>query len=138
VDVSSPGDAGVKPTWTLQLLPLANVAPHVLAPHEKLAADGPVIWNPTFAMGAPPELLMVIKTGAPDVATARGAKSIRPGLTVIKGGFSPVPERETVWLRSASETIRDPVAIPASVGANTTLIAQLACAPRDPPQSFEA
>jgi hypothetical protein len=137
VDISWPGDAGVNPTWTLQLLPLASEAPQVLLLQEKLAADGPVIWKPMFAMGAPPELLTVNRTGALDVATAREAKSTRAGLTLIKGGLSPVPERETVWLRISSETIRDPVTIPVWVGTNTTLIAQLACAPRDPPQVFD-
>ena len=44
-------------TCTLQLLPAFKVGPHALAFHEKLAADGPVSWNPGLFIDAPPVLL---------------------------------------------------------------------------------
>lgn len=41
--VAPPAAAGVKITCTVQLLPLARVAPQVVVPREKLAAESPVI-----------------------------------------------------------------------------------------------
>lgn len=59
-----PPAAGVKTTCTVQLLPLASVAPQVVVPAVKLPAAGPVTWKPTLAIGAPPVLLTVSVDGA--------------------------------------------------------------------------
>jgi hypothetical protein len=69
VAVLPPETTGVKITCAVQLLPLFNMAPQVVVPVAKLAADAPDIWNPTFAIGAPPVLLTVSVSGEPDVPT---------------------------------------------------------------------
>ncbi len=48
------------------------------------------------------------------------------GLALKTAGARPVPLSATVCVRSASLTVRVPVCTPSCVGANTTLMVQLA------------
>jgi hypothetical protein len=62
--VAPPAAEGVKVTCTVQLSPLASVAPQLVAlqmvvPQENSLADWPVIAKPILAIGAPPVLLTV-------------------------------------------------------------------------------
>ena len=90
-----PTAAGVKPTCTVQLLPVASVAPHVLALHEKLVADEPMIWKPMLLIGAPPLLVTVKTSGDAACPVNSVAKVSCAGATPIAGGCSPIPESDT-------------------------------------------
>jgi hypothetical protein len=61
---AAPAVAGWNPTCAVQAAPGANVAPQVVVPIEKLAAAGPVIWNPTLANKASPAFVTVRVAGA--------------------------------------------------------------------------
>lgn len=134
VAVLPPAEAGVKIAWTVQLLPLASVAPQVLAPVEKLFAQGPVIWKPTLAMGAPPVLLIVSVWGEEATPVCCVGKLRLGGLTAKAGGSSPVPARAMVCFFKMSVTVRTPGCDPAAVGAKVTLSEQLELAASCVPQ----
>ncbi len=89
-------------------------------------------------MDAPPVWEIFTVRGALAVPIACAENTSCEGLTAIAGGCNPVPERGIDWFRMASETMSVPVKVPAEAGANTTLMAQLAFAPSEPPQLFEA
>jgi hypothetical protein len=127
-----PDAAGVKVTCTVQLFPMASVAPQVDAPKEKLLAEIPMIWKPTLASGAPPVLLTVTVCAALAWPTACSVKLRIVGLTLNTGGARPVPLKATVcgWVRVTSEMLSVPVCVPVAVGSNCTLIAQLEPAAR--------
>jgi hypothetical protein len=115
----------VKTISTVQLLPLLRDEPHVVVPVLKLAADRPAIWKPMLAIGAPPLLVMVSVPGALATARVCPGKLKDVGLTAICGGGSPVPERVTVCMRKASETVSVPVCVPEAAGSKATLNVQL-------------
>ena len=119
---------GVNVTCAVQLLPFARVAPQVVAPVAKLAADAPVIWKPTLLMGAPPLFEIVSVSGALVEFTAWLLKFKLAGLTEITGGSSPVPASATVCVFSMSATDSAPVCVPAAVGRYVTLMAHEALA----------
>jgi hypothetical protein len=103
----------VKITCTVQLAPLASVAPQLVAlqmalPQENSLADGPLIAKPILAIGAPPVLLTVIVWAVLAWPTACAAKVKEEGLTPKAGGSRPMPERATVWVRIASVMVRVP------------------------------
>ena len=125
-----PAIEGVKTTCTVQLDPLASVAPQLVAlqmalPQENSLADWPVIAKPILAIGAPPVLLTVSVWAALAWPTVCAAKVKEEGLTPNAGGSRPVPARATVWVRSASVMVSVPVWFPAWTGAKTTPISQL-------------
>jgi hypothetical protein len=124
---AAPPDAvGVKMTCTVQLLPLARFAPQVVASVAKLPADGPVIWKPMLAIGAPPLLMIVRVEGELATPTCCAVKVKLAGLTVKAGGIRPTPESAMVCeLFSESETVNIPVCVPPAVGLNTTPMVQL-------------
>lgn len=126
--------AGVKVTSAVQLLPLFNELPQVFEVSEKFAALGPVIWKPGFAIGAPPELLIVRVRGALVWPTSCEPNARCAGATEITGGCRPVPESATVWVCIASETVRTPGWLPGDAGVNITLMSQLALPIRVVPQ----
>ena len=93
--VAPPADVGVKVTCTVQLLPLARVAPQVVVPYKKLVAESPLIWKPTLASGAPPVLLTVTVCG--EIVWPTVPEKVRlVGLTPSAGGARPVPLKATV------------------------------------------
>lgn len=113
-----PAAVGVKITCTLQLLPLASVAPQVVTPVAKLLDDAcPVTWKPTLAIGTPPVLIIVSVNGALATPTCCPAKLKLDGLTPIAAASTPVPARATVCVRSASLIVSVPVWLPSCVGA---------------------
>ena len=125
VAADPPDVAGVKITCTVQLPPAGRVAPQVLGPVEKLAAEGPEIANPTLAVTAPPLFVMVSAAGALASPTCCAGNARLAGLTANAGGCKPVPLNETVCPGFViSETVNVPLAVPACVGVKTTLIAQ--------------
>src|SRR5215469_4035504 len=126
VACADPVAAGVKVTCIVQLAPAARSLPQVVVPVAKLLAPGPVIWKPTFAMGAPPELVTLRVCGALAMPTCRPVNARLAGLTAKAGGLSPVPCRLTVCVRKMSATVSVPAWLPEAVGRNTTLIEQLA------------
>src|SRR6516165_8200438 len=104
VAAAPPAVAGVKITCTAQLAPASRVAPQVEFAVEKLAAAGPVIWNPGFARAAPPLLVTLMEAGAPATPTGCAGKLRLAALAESAGGNRPVPLRETVCFAfSASE-----------------------------------
>ncbi len=95
IAATPPASDGVKTTCTVQLLPLFSVAPHVVAPVEKLLAAAPVIEKPMLAMGDPPALLMVSVCGALATPGCWLVKDRLVGLTLKAGGTRPVPAKAT-------------------------------------------
>src|ERR1039458_1602999 len=93
-----PPAVGVKITCTVQLLPLARVAPQVVEPYEKLLAESPLIWKPTLASGAPPVLLAVTVCDELAWPTVCAEKIKLGGLTPNTGCARPVPLKATVWV----------------------------------------
>lgn len=134
--IAPPASAGVKITRTVQLAPLASVAPQVVVPVEKLEAETPVIWKPTLAIDAPPVLLTVSVCGELAAPTVCPVKVRLAGLTLMIAGLRPVPLSATVCVSSASLMVKVPVWAPAAVGTNRTLIAQLERAPKLAVQAF--
>jgi len=74
----------------------------------------------------PPVLLIVSVSGKAACPIGWTGKASCAGVTLMTGGCSATPERAILCVRSASETLRLPLMLPIVVGANTTLIAQLA------------
>ncbi len=95
IAATPPASDGVKTTCTVQLLPLFSVAPHVVAPVEKLLAAAPVIEKPMLAMGDPPALLTVSVCGALGTPGCWLVKDRLVGLMLKAGGTSPVPAKAT-------------------------------------------
>lgn len=124
----------MKVTSAVQLLPLFNALPHVLGVSEKFAALGPEIWKPTLAIATPPVLLIVRVTGALAWPIGCALKVRCVGATEITGGCRPVPERVTLCVRIASETVSVPVILPAETGEKITLIVQSELPTRVVPQ----
>src|SRR6185503_8974903 len=113
------------------------MAPQVLRLQEKLDAAGPLIWKPTFAIEASPELVMVRAAGELIFPSETESNVICVELTLIAGAAMAVPDKVTVWERFASVTVSMPSTGPMEVGANTTLMLQVACAPSKPSQVSE-
>ena len=139
--VAPPAAAGVKTTPTVQLfwpLTLLRIAPQVEASYEKLLAEIPVIWNPTFSSGAPPVLLIVTVCAALGWPTVCPVNVRLAGLEPSTGGARPVPLRATVCgcVRVMSAMVNVPGCGPVDVGANCTLMVQLEFAARLAPQRF--
>jgi len=131
VAAAPPAVAGVKITCTAQLAPASRVAPQVEFAVEKLAAAGPVIWNPGFARAAPPLLVTLMEAGAPATPTGCAGKVKLVALAESAGGKRPVPLRATdCFAFSASATASDPDWVPDCVGANESANEQLECAAR--------
>ena len=90
-----------------------------------------------MAIAAPPLLLTIRVCAALVVPTGWAAKLRLAGLVANAGGSNPIPESETVCVRSKSLMVKTPVWVPASVGTNTTLIEQLDLPGNCVPQLFE-
>jgi hypothetical protein len=90
-----------------------------------------------LAIGAPPVFVTVNTDGELAKPTCCAAKVKFAGLTPIAGGNNPVPLNATVCVRSASETVNVPAWIPTWIGANVTVIEQLAGPVSWVPQSFD-
>ena len=133
-----PAVAGVKITWTVQLAPLASVAPQVVVPVAKLLAEIPVTEKLRLAIDEPPELVIVSVCAALPTPTACEANVSDAGLTVMAAACRPVPESATVCACSTSVTVSVPVAEPDCVGAKATVSWQLLFAASELPQAFDA
>ena len=121
-----PVDAGVKIICMVQLAPASRLLPQLVAPVEKLPADGPEIWKPTLAAGAPPLLVIFSVAGALAEPACWAAKVRLGGMTVKAGGLRAVPLRATVRLGlRSSAMVRRPDCGPGWVGAKTTASGQL-------------
>ena len=113
------------------MAPASRAAPQFELAVEKLAAAGPVIWNPALDSGAPPPLVSLSVAGELATPTGCAGKFRLAGLTDSDGGRRPVPLRETVCpLFRMSATVNDPVCVPDCVGAKETANEQLEWAPR--------
>ncbi len=119
---------GVNVTSSVQLPPFSSVAPQVVAPAAKLAAEVPEIWKPTSLIAAPPVFETLSVNGELVAFTAWLLKFRLVGLTENTGGSSPVPDSPTVCVLSMSATVSFPVCTPAAVGRNVTLMAHVALA----------
>jgi hypothetical protein len=137
-----PAEAGVKTTFAVQLPPGASVCPlQVFEATEKLLAEAPVMLNP-ISLSEEPSVLatvfeIVIVCAALAEPTACELKVNAVGLTPITGALNPVPLRLTVCVLKMSEIVSVPLAGPAAVGTNSTLIAQLELAPKFAVQVLE-
>jgi hypothetical protein len=132
-----PAVTGVKITSTVQLPPAASDAVQVVVPVAKLPTFAPVIWKPTLAAATAPVLAMVKVWAALATPTFWLAKVRLVGFALNVAGCIPVPERVTVCVRSASETVSTPAWPPSCVGANTTLTVQAEFPANCVPQVFE-
>lgn len=122
-----PTPVGEKVTATVQLLPAVKSIVQVEVPVAKLLAEGPVIWKPTLAADRPPLLVMVRMAGALTTPIFWAGKVRLTGLTTSAAGCTPVPESETVCVRSASETVSVPAWLPSWTGAKVTWSVQAEC-----------
>ena len=121
-----PEDLGVKITWRVQFAPASRVAPQFEFAVEKLAANGPVIWNPALDRGAPPALVTLSVAGELATPAVCTGKVRLTGLTDSDGGRRPVPPREMVCpLFRISATVSEPVCVPDCAGTNETANEQL-------------
>ena len=77
-------------------------------------------------MLVPPMLLTVSKSGELACPTGCGENTTGTGFTLMAAGSTAMPESVTFCVRIASDTLRFPLMLPVVVGANTTLMAQLA------------
>jgi hypothetical protein len=102
--------------------PAATLAPHVVAPTEKLVDPAPAIEKLGCPSGAPPLLVIVNVFAAVGILICSLPKAIEVGDKLIEGGDNPFPLRFTFCDRSASEIVSVPDSLKATLGANSTVI----------------
>jgi hypothetical protein len=132
-----PFDPGVKITCTVQLAPTSRLAPQFVAPVEKSAAAGPVIWKPTLLIAAPPLFVTFRVAGELATPTACEGNTRLVGLTENTGGIRPDPLSVTVCPGfTASAIVSEPVCVPDWMGVKETPSEQLEWATSCAVQSF--
>src|SRR5690349_8225878 len=126
VPVLAPALSGVNVTETVQLSPGSSVAPQVVV-SVKSEPFSPPNAIPVISSNAVPLFVRVTVNGWLDVPTFTLPKSTLAGDSVTSGTATPTPVRVTVCGLPASTSVKTsvPLRMPATVGVNVTVTAQL-------------
>lgn len=135
--VRDPEAVGVKVTLIVQLPAPGKEVPQLLV-CLKSELSAPVMLIPLRFIDAFPVFTSVTTAGPLLVPTAWGAKFVRPGLSVRKAPFTPVPVRGMArgLILVLSVIVMAPDSGAVAVGVKLTLTTQLAPSARLDPQSL--